>query len=76
MKRKELGQQRLGARIPRGYRVGLLFFLLGCGAYAAIHAHHFRSHTEQRIEVASFALIGFGLGQLSFAWAIRRKKAI
>ena len=61
-------------RIPREYIVGLLFFLLGCCAYAAIHMHHFRSHTEQRIEVTSFALIGFGMGQLSFAWAVRRKK--
>jgi hypothetical protein len=61
-------------RIPREYRVGLLFFLLGCCAYAAIHLHHFRSHTEQRIEVASFGLIGFGLGQLSFAWALRRNR--
>lgn len=61
-------------RIPREYRVGLLFFLLGCCAYAAIHVHHFRSHTEQRIEVTSFGLIGFGMGQLSFGWAVRRKR--
>ena len=61
-------------RIPREYKVGLLFFLLGCCAYAAIHIHHFRSHTEHRIEVTSFALIGFAVGQLSFAWAVRRNK--
>jgi len=67
-------QRRGIPRLPRAYAVGLLFFLLGSCAYAAIHLHHFRSHTEQRIEVASFALIGFGLGQLSFAWALRRKK--
>ena len=60
-------------RIPREYKVGLLFFLLGCCAYAAIHLHHFRSHTEHRIEVASFGLIGFGAGQLSFGWAVRRR---
>ena len=60
-------------RIPREYRIGLLFFLLGCCAYAAIHVHHFRSHTEQRIEVTSFGLIGFGMGQLSFGWAVRRR---
>ena len=61
-------------RIPREYKVGLLFFLLGCSAYAAIHMYHFRSHTEHRIEVTSFGLIGFGTGQLSFGWAVRRKK--
>jgi hypothetical protein len=61
-------------QIPREYRVGLAFFLLGFCAYTAIHLHHFRSHTEQRIEVTSFALIGFGAGQLSFGWAVRRKR--
>ena len=61
-------------RIPREYGVGLLFFFLGGCAYAAIHMHHFRSHTEQRIEVTSFALMGFGMGQLSFGWAVRRMK--
>ncbi len=60
-------------RIAREYKVGLLFFLLGCCAYAAIHLHHFRSQTEHRIEVASFGLIGFGAGQLSFGWAVRRR---
>ncbi len=60
-------------RIAREYKIGLLFFLLGCCAYAAIHLHHFRSHTEHRIEVASFGLIGFGAGQLSFGWAVRRR---
>jgi hypothetical protein len=59
-------------RIPHEQRVGLAVFLLGCCAYAAIHLYHFRSHTEQRLEVASFALIGFGMGQLSVAWAMRR----
>jgi hypothetical protein len=60
-------------RVPREYRVGLVFVLLGCSTYAAIHLHHFRSHTEQRVEVTSFALIGFGMGQLTFGWAVRRK---
>lgn len=60
--------------IPRRYRIGLVFLVLGLCGYASIHLHHFRSHTEQRMEVASFALIGFGLGQLSYAWAAHRKR--
>jgi hypothetical protein len=61
-------------RIPREYSVGLFFFVLGLCNYFMIHIHHFKSHTEQRIEVLSFGLIGFGLGQLSYAWSVRRKR--
>ena len=61
-------------RISREYRIGSAFLAVGLCAYTLIHVIHFRSRTEQRIEVASFSLIGFGTGQLSYAWALRRKK--